>query len=121
MASGATSVRFDQLRSMPYTQITSSFQPIGFVLTPTTPAPFTHAMRVIEVQNTTDGDMFISFDGTTINIRTPAMSFSLYDLTSDQDANESVRYQNGTQMSVAYSTAPSKGYLDVTATYVRGE
>lgn len=114
-------VRFDQLRSVAFGSITSSFVGMGFVTSPGTPAPFTHAMRVLNFQNTTDGDIYISFDGTTINAIVPASSFSLYDLTSDQDDNESFRYENGTQIYVKYSSAPTLGSFYLTAIYGKGE
>lgn len=94
---------------------------MGFITSPATAAPFTHAMRVLNFQNTTDGDVFVSFDGTTINVIVPASSFDLYDLTSDEDINEMFRYEVGTTVYIKYSTAPSKGSFYLTAVYGKGE
>ena len=84
--------------------------------------PLGHAMRVLHFINQTDANLIISFDGTTSNIFLGAGSFALYDLTSDQDGNESFRYQNGTQLYVTYATgAPTTGELFLIAIYGKGE
>ena len=111
-------VRFDAYRSILYSSITSSYTALG--------APFTHAMRLLHFINDTDGAMAISFDGTTNNIVILPGGFALYDLTSDQDANESFRYQNGTQVLIKYLTAPtlssgSTNTFYLIAVYGKGE
>lgn len=114
-------VRFDKLRSMLFSSITNSYSPLGFNGSEGTPAPFTHAMRVLTFQNSTDGNIFVSFDGVNTNLFIPANSFSLYDLTSDQDVGESFRYQNRTQIYIQYSTVPTTGSFYVSAVYGLGE
>lgn len=106
-------VRFDSIRSLIYSSITSSYQTFG-------PA-FSHAMRVIHITNPTDGDMMFSFDGSTDNIFVPAGGFVLYDLTSDQDQNESFRYQNGSQLYIKYITMPTKETVYCACVYGKGE
>jgi hypothetical protein len=106
-------VRFDQWRSVDFGSITGSYLPLGTVLG--------HAMRVLHFINNTDGDCAISFDGTTDNIPILADSFSLYDLTSDQDENESFRYEKGTQLYIRYISAPTKGTFYVVSVYGKGE
>jgi hypothetical protein len=113
---GSNIVRFDAVRSVPLASITSSYTPIG--------APLGHAMRVLHFINNTNGDMMVSFDGTTDNVPVLAEGFSLYDLTSDQDTNESFRYQIGTQLYVKYITAPTlpaDGAFYLVAVYGKGE
>lgn len=105
--------RFDALRSILGTSVTSSYTVLG--------AQFTHAMRVVHFINNTDGDMLISFDGTTDNVIVPADTFTLYDLTSDQDFNEKFRYENGTQLWIKYSTVPTTGSFYVVCVYGKGE
>jgi hypothetical protein len=114
-------VRFDELRSMAFGSITSSFQGIGLFSSPATPSPLVHAMRVLVFQNTTNVDIYVSFDGTTVNAVVPSSSFSLYDLTSDQDTNEKFRYQSGTQIYIKYASAPTSGSFYLTAIYGKGE
>lgn len=110
---GSNIVRFDAVRSVANASITASYTALGI--------PLGHAMRVLHFINNTDGDMFISFDGTTDNIFMPADTFSLYDLTCDQDATESFRYQSGTQLYIRYDTAPTTKSFYVVAIYGKGE
>ncbi len=106
-------VRFDPVRSVAFGSITASYTTLGPV--------FGHAMRVLHFINATDGDVMISFDGTTDNVPLLADSFSLYDLTSDEDTNEMFRYQKGTQIYIKYLSAPTKGTVYLVAVYGKGE
>ena len=116
-------VRFDELRYITYTALAtpSAFVAFGFVTSQSTPAPFDHAMRVLNFKNTTDADIYISYDGVTINDIVAKSTFDLYDLTSDQDANEMFRYQSGTQVYAASVAMPTKGYIGLTSIYGKGE
>ncbi len=96
---GSNIVRFDAVRTAAIGVITSSYTMFGL--------PFAHAMRVLHFTNDTNGTYMISFDGVTDNFPVLAEGFVLYDLTSDQDANESFRYQNGSQMWIRYIIAPT--------------
>lgn len=94
-------VRFDRLRSVSGTLLTSSYTAFG--------AGFSHAMRVLHFTNDTNSLIYISFDGVNDNIVLIAsQSFALYDLTSDEDYDERFRYQNNTQLYIKYvGSAPS--------------
>lgn len=92
-------VRFDAVRSSAIASISATYTPLG--------TPFTHMMRVLHFINDTNGTYMISFDGTTDNVPILADGFSLYDLTSDQDGNESFRYQINTQLYIKYLVAPT--------------
>jgi len=106
-------VRFDAARSLGNASITNVYQPLGI--------PFEHAMRVLTFTNGTNGDMMISFDGVTDNLPVLASTFALYDLTSNQDTNETFRYQKGTQISIKYISAPTSGTFYLVAVYGKGE
>ncbi len=116
---GSNIVRFSQLVDVPATGIPDdAFIALG--------EPFDHAMRVVHLINDSNGYFVVSFDGVTENIILLADSFVLYDLTSDQDANESFRYQAGTQMwikalIVATSTATQTDAVYLTTIYGKGE
>ena len=78
-------------------------------------------MRVLHFKNFTNANLMISFDGVTDNVPIAANGFDLYDLTSDQDSNESFRYQSGTQLYVKYLTVPTSGTFYIVAVYGKGE
>lgn len=106
-------VRFDPIRSIAFGSVTNSYQNLG--------VPFGHAMRVLHFINNTDGNIMISFDGVNDNIFVAANTFSLYDLTAQEDINEMFRYQVGSQLQIKYISAPTTGTFYVVAVYGKGE
>lgn len=92
-------VRFDAVRSATGASITNSYTKLG--------SAFGHAMRVLHFINDTNGTFMLSFDGTTDNVPLLSESFSLYDLTSDEDENEAFRYEVGTQLYIKWLVAPT--------------
>ena len=111
--------RFDSLRTIIYSSITSSYTALGI--------PLGHAMRLLDFENDTDAVIYISFDGTTDNIALTPGTFRIYDITSDQDTNEKFRYEKGTQLFVKYvGAAPTNNValsntVYVSAMYGKGE
>ena len=107
-------VRVDALRSVSYSSITSSYTTLG--------GSFSHETRIIKLTNNTDGDLLISFDGTTDNLFLPAFSFTLYDITTNREQNDIyLIFQVGTQVFVKYSISPSKGAVYLECLYGQGE
>lgn len=106
-------VRFDAVRSVAAASITATYTAFG--------GPFQHAMRVLHIINGTDADIMISFDGVNDNIPVLADTFSLYDLTSDQDANEHFRYQEGSQLLIKYIQMPTTGTVYAVTVYGKDE
>lgn len=108
-------VRADTLRTKNFSAITNSYTTLGTALTKN--------WRMFKITNNTDGDMLISFDGTTNNLFVPAMSFTLYDLSTNalnvQDSDWFVM-QVGSQFYVKYSTAPTSGDMWVEGIYSLG-
>lgn len=109
-------VRADALRSKAFGSITGSYTTLGTALT--------HLWRMFKVTNSTNGDLLISFDGTTDNLFIPANSFTLYDLSTN--APPIAEVDNlvlgiGTQFYVKQSSAPSSGSLYLEGLYARGE
>jgi len=98
-------VRFDAVRTAAIGVITGSYTKFGI--------QFAHAMRVLHFINDTNGTYMFSFDGVTDNFPLVTDSFNLYDLTSDQDANEAFRYESGTQLWIKSLIAPT---VDATLT-----
>lgn len=105
----------DVLRSLANGSITGSYVAVG--------GPLTHNWRMFRLINDTDGDMFVSVDGTNNNYFVPANSFVLYDLACN---GASVMQTDvfvlaiGTQFYVKYSTAPTVKSFYIEGVYARG-
>ena len=96
---GSNIVRFDAVRSIAIASTSGSYVKLG--------TAFGHAMRVLHFINDSNGTYMLSFDGTTDNFPLVESSFTLYDLTSDQDANEMFRYEKGSQLWIKRLIAPT--------------
>ena len=100
--------KLDTLRSLAYTGISGSYAVIG--------TPLTYAANAFRVVNNTDGDIFVSDDGTLNKLFVPAGSFVLYDCGSNKvvPAND-LRKAAQTQFYIKQSTAPTKGavYIEI--------
>ena len=105
-------VRFDALRSLGFASISGTYATVG--------TPINHAVRLIKFQNTTNGNLTVSFDGTTDNEIIPAGGFALYDFgTNRREPDTSFVLQAGTQVYVKGS--PSSGTFYITVIFGRGE
>jgi hypothetical protein len=115
----ANIVRFDAVRTVAIASITSSYTQFGSV--------FAHPMRVLHFINDSNGTYMLSFDGTTDNFPLVGDSFNLYDLTSNQDADESFRCEKNSQLWIKYVIAPTStagtqtDTVYAVAVYGRGE
>jgi len=109
----ANRVRFDQVRTKDFATITNAYTKLGVA--------FAHKMRVVHFINGTDADIMLSFDGINDNAPVLADTFSLYDLSSDQDTNESFRYEINTQLYIKYLQAPTTGSFYAVCVYGQGE
>lgn len=108
-------VRFDALRSLAFGGISGTYAPIG--------TPLDRNWRMFRITNDTDGDMFISADGTTDNLFVPANGFTLYDLsTNAQPIKQSDTFVMGigTQFYVKQASAPTSGAVYIEGIYARG-
>src|SRR5258706_15965538 len=96
--------RFDALRSLAFGGISGSYAVIG--------TPLTQNWREFCIVNGTNGDIFVSADGTTNNFFIPARSFLLWDLSTNAppiSESDTFVLAIGTQFYVKQSTAPSSG------------
>lgn len=111
---GSQVVAFDTLRSIAFGSITNSYQTLG--------SAFTHPVRVAKIVNNTDGDMFISDDGTNNKDFIPAGGTVVYDWTTNREGDGNVFvYGVGTQLYIKYSTVPTKGAVYAIEVYGRGQ
>jgi|ERR1700720_2668490 len=105
-------VRVDALRSLAAGSISAVYSPVG--------APFSHGMRLVKFVNTTNGNITVSFDGSTDNDIVPAGGFSLYDLTTNKTLPDTTFvFQASTQVSV--KGTPSTGSFYIVALYGQGD
>lgn len=108
--------RFDILKTKGHAAITGSYTTLGSVVS--------HLWRAFCITNNTDGDLFISFDGTNDNLFLPANGFRLYDVSTNSTPLASIDnlfIGINTQLYVRYSTAPTSGDVWVEGLYARGE
>jgi len=108
-------VRADVLRSLAFGGISGTYAAVG--------TPLTVNWRMFRITNNTNGDLFISFDGTNNNLFVPASSFVLYDLSANAapvTESDTFVMQVGTQFYAKQSTAPSSGAVYVEGLYARG-
>lgn len=100
---------FDTLRSLAFGGISGTYANLGTALT-------TNA-RMFKLTNGTNGDIFVSLDGTNNHMFLPAGSFTLYDLSTNSPpiaVTDNLVLAIGTQFRVKQSTAPNTGavYLE---------
>lgn len=109
-------LRVDALRSKAAGAITNAYTTLGTAIT--------HLWRMFRLTNTTDGNLLISFDGTTDNLIVPAGSFVLYDVCTNAaptNLNDNLFVGIGTQLYVKYSSAPTTGSVYAEGLYAKGE
>lgn len=100
--SNTQTVDIDIVRTLAFGGISGVYAPIG--------GPLTHPVRLICFTNNTNGDVFISDDGVNNKLFIAAGSFKLFDLTTNRySVGQMWVFRNGTQFSVAQSTAPTSG------------
>lgn len=108
--------RADEIRTIAFGDIGATYTAVG--------ADLEHNWRIFAVKNNTDGNLLISFDGTTDNLFLAANSFSLYDLSTNapplSEVDNLVLAIN-TQFYVKYLTAPTQGDLWVEGIYAKGD
>lgn len=102
--------KFDAVRSIDYADISDEYQPLmtSSMASPNpSQGPFLYPIRIIHFINSTDGIMMVSLDGVNDQIPVLAGTGVIYDITSDEDADERMRIPTNTQVYVKYITAPT--------------
>lgn len=102
--------QIDTLRSIAFGSISGSYAAVGSALT--------YGARLIAFTNATNGDLFVSTDGSTNMLFLLANSFKLFDLTTNRSINDPVFvFVPGTQFFVKQSSAPSSGTFNIEVIY----
>lgn len=106
--------RFDALRSLAFGGISGTYAALG--------TPLTQNWREFRIVNATNGDIFISANGTTDNFFLPSNSFVLWDLSTNSPPiaeTDTFTLAIGTQFYVKQSTAPTSGSVYLEGIYAR--
>jgi len=113
--SNASRVRFEELRGIEFSDITSAYAPID--------GPYLNPIRIFDVFNATDEPVLISFDGVTPNIYCPPNSGRIYDYGANRQANsDQLEQAKATQVYVTASDAlPTEGGVFVTVIYASND
>lgn len=99
------------LRSLAYTSISGTYMGIG--------TPLIWPSRIIMFQNSTDQDVFISWDGINDNQYLPSKSFTLLDVSTNKITSQGW-FVGGSQRFYARQTggtSPTSGSVYVTSFY----
>lgn len=97
-----TRVAFQPVREVTFGSISGTFASVG--------TPLTDHTRVIGLNNSTNAELYISFDGVTNHLRMAANSFKLYDLSANKVRDDGLFLPIGTQIYVKQvSSAPNSG------------
>lgn len=97
-----TRVSFDAIRELAFGSVTGTYAALG--------VPTADHVRLITLQNQTNEQIYISFDGTTNHLRLASNSFKLLDLSANKVRDDGLFIASGTQIYVKYvSTLGASG------------
>lgn len=97
-----TRVGFEAVREAAFGAVTGSFTSLG--------APTSEFVRLISISNSTNADVYVSFDGVTNHLRMSAGSFKLFDFSSNKVRDDGLFIGVGTQIYIKYvSTLGTSG------------
>jgi hypothetical protein len=107
MANTGNSIKWEAVREIAAASLTTSFQNLGGV--------FTRDSFRIWISNNTNGDIYLSTDGATNNIKIPALTGRAYD-----NKTNDMFLKAGTQFQVKWVAAPGApaGWLGLEVEYV---
>jgi hypothetical protein len=106
--SGTQQAKFDTLRSLAFGSISGTYAAVGTKLT--------YPARLLVITNGTNGDLFLSTDGSNDMLFLAQNSFKLFDLSTNRlNVDQMFVVPAATQFYVKQSTAPSSGsvYIEV--------
>lgn len=111
-SSNAVLIKYEELRSLAFGSISGAYAGVG--------SPFANPVRMICLDNLTDEDLVVSFNGTTNHTPVPARSGRVLDYCSNTSMQSGVAEQQvGTRVYVkAIGGAPTSGSFYVTVIYV---
>lgn len=87
-----TRVAFDPVREIDFGDISGTYAAVG--------TPFNEHVRLIDFNNATDQELYISFDGVNDHLRIGSNSFKLFDLSANKIRDDGLFIASGTQVYV---------------------
>ena len=111
MSSQFLTFRFTAIpvQTVAYSSITSSFVAAGSAMP--------SSIRILKINNTTDADIYISYDGSTIHDAIPASSGMVLDFTTNKTIPDGAFLAQGTIIYIKYVSAPTSGNVYISAYY----
>lgn len=97
------------VQTVAFGSITSSYVATGAAM----PAP----IRILKISNTTNADIYVSYNGSTNNDVVPASSGMVLDFTANKTLPDGNFLPTGTVIYIKYASAPSSGNVYVSAYY----
>lgn len=108
-----TRVVFEAIREIAAAAITATYTAVG-------PATIDHT-RLVSINNSTNGEVYISLDGIVNHLRLAPNSFKLFDLTANKVQDDGLFIAEGTIFYIKYVTAaPTTGNLWIEVLYASG-
>ncbi len=89
-----TRVTFDPVREKIATDITNSYTTLG--------VPLVDHVRLIDFNNSTDQEIYVSFDGIDDHLRMAHNSFKLFDLSANKIRDDGLFLASGTQIFIKF-------------------
>lgn len=87
-----TRVAFDAVRELAFGSISGTYAALG--------TPLADNVRLLSISNSTDVDVYISFDGSTNHLRLANNSFKLFDFSANKIRDDGLFVAVGTQIYV---------------------
>jgi len=108
-----TRVAFEEIRELDFGDISGTYVALGI--------PLTQHTRLISLSNSTDEELYISFNGTTNHLRLAHNSFKLFDLSANKVRDDGLFIAAATQVYVKeVSSTPSSGSVWMEVLYAEG-
>lgn len=104
-------VKYEPKKVIQFGAISAAFANVGGVTT--------HRIRIAAVDNNTEGDMYISIDGTNDHIFVAAGAYKLLDIQANYvpKIEDIYCYEIGTQFEIRQITAPVSGAVYIMCQY----
>lgn len=106
----AVQAKFDPMRKLAYTGITSAYAAVG--------AKLAHEARCLWINNNTDRELTFSFDGIDDHISLPSLGYFFWDITANRNRDHGYFLPVGKKLYVRTETInPTTGRVTLSVMY----